>query len=235
MTENRCRTGLVVTLLLAVLAACTGGDATPPRPDRGRDRIAGEELRRAALDDGRLRATHAGHTLHGRYPSGASWRLLIGADGTARIEGRTPRATPTATAGGGRRGTDGRASPGGSCAAGGSTAWRCSPPAATGTWRSGRTAGSTRPTRPSRATPTALTHPCPGGTPGLGDNPHAAPACHKTVTGPPGRRRTDRSVPVRDVSLANGNRAARFGGEVARSSPGTGLFLPVRRVVPGLV
>jgi hypothetical protein len=94
MIGNRRRTGLVVTSLLAtVVAACAGGDAAPPRPDRGRDGIAGEELRRA-LDDGRLRATHAGHTLYGRYPSGASWRLLIGADGTARIEGRNAKGNP---------------------------------------------------------------------------------------------------------------------------------------------
>ena len=90
MTGNRRWTGLVVVSLLAA-AACTGSDAAPLRSDR--DRITGEELR-LALNDDRLRATHAGHTLHGRYPSGASWRLLIGADGTARIEGRNAKGNP---------------------------------------------------------------------------------------------------------------------------------------------
>jgi hypothetical protein len=87
MTENRRRTGLVVVSLLAA-AACTGSDAAPPRSDQ--NRITGEELRRA-LDDGRLRATHAGHTLYGRYPSGASWRLFISVDGDTRIEGKNAR------------------------------------------------------------------------------------------------------------------------------------------------
>jgi hypothetical protein len=87
MTENRRRTGLVVVSLLAA-AACTGSDAAPPRSES--DRITGEELRRA-LDDGRLRATHAGHTLYGRYPSGASWQLFIGVDGDTRIEGKNAR------------------------------------------------------------------------------------------------------------------------------------------------
>jgi hypothetical protein len=73
---------------LLTLAACTGSDAVPPRSDQ--NRITGEELRRA-LDDNRLRATHAGHTLYGRYPSGASWRLFISADGDTRIEGRNAK------------------------------------------------------------------------------------------------------------------------------------------------
>ena len=90
MTENRRRTGLVVASLLAA-AACTGSDMAPLRPDQ--DRITGEELRRA-LDDSRLRATHAGHTLYGRYPSGASWRLFIGADGGTLIEGRNAKGNP---------------------------------------------------------------------------------------------------------------------------------------------
>jgi hypothetical protein len=90
MTENRRRTGLVVASLLAA-AACTGSDAAPLRSDG--DRITGEALR-LALNDDRLRATHAGHTLYGRYPSGASWQLFIGADGDARIEGRNAKGNP---------------------------------------------------------------------------------------------------------------------------------------------
>jgi hypothetical protein len=90
MTENRPRTGLVVASLLAV-AACTGSDAAPLRSES--DRITGEELRQA-LDDGRLRATHAGYTLYGRYPSGASWQLFISADGNTRIEGRNAKGNP---------------------------------------------------------------------------------------------------------------------------------------------
>ena len=90
MTENRPRTGLVVASLLAV-AACTGSDAAPLRSES--DKITGEELRQA-LDDGRLRATHAGHTLYGRYPSGASWQLFISVDGNTRIEGRNAKGNP---------------------------------------------------------------------------------------------------------------------------------------------